>query len=133
MACNSIVTHLKQNRNVCLISFWRGHKMNRNQSKRAVEYLRFKSIFLTLTFIILTFSMPALAATITTPLVLYTDILSGPNSGGENNKGAYLSIFGKNFGATGLGTTTKVYINNVEVDNYRYLGTSHGRTDIQQI
>lgn len=67
------------------------------------------------------------------PLVVYTDIISGPNSGGENNKGIYLSIFGKNFGSSGLGTTVKVYINDVEVDNYRYLGPSRGRTDIQQI
>ena len=67
------------------------------------------------------------------PNVLYTDILSGPNTGGENNKGVYLSIFGKNFGESGLGTTVKVYINNVEVDNYRYLGASKGRPDIQQI
>ncbi|HXL16563.1 MAG TPA: putative Ig domain-containing protein, partial [Streptosporangiaceae bacterium] len=67
------------------------------------------------------------------PLVLYTDLISGPNSGGENNKGAYLSIFGKNFGSSGLGTTVKVSIGGVEVDNYRYLGPSKGRTDIQQI
>ena len=70
---------------------------------------------------------------ISAPLVLYTDILSGPNTGGENNKGIYLSIFGKNFGSTGLGTNTKVFINNIEVDNYRYLGPSRGRPDIQQI
>lgn len=69
----------------------------------------------------------------TKPLVLYTDIVSGPNSGGENDKGAYLSLFGKNFGTQGLGSTVKVYINNVEVDNYRYLGSSKGRADIQQI
>jgi hypothetical protein len=67
------------------------------------------------------------------PVVLYTDILSGPATGGENNKGIYLSIFGKNFGGTGLGTTVKVFINDVEVDNYRYLGVSRGRPDIQQI
>jgi hypothetical protein len=67
------------------------------------------------------------------PRILYTDIVSGPISGGENNKGAYLSIFGKNFGNTGLGATVKVYIDNVEVDNYRYLGPSKGRPDIQQI
>ncbi len=67
------------------------------------------------------------------PIIVYTDILSGPNSGGENNKGIYLSIFGKNFGATGLGTTVKVFVNGVEVDNYRYLGRSKGRPDIQQI
>lgn len=67
------------------------------------------------------------------PRVLYTDIVSGPNTGGENDKGIYLSIFGVNFGQTGLGTTLKVYINEVEVDNYRYLGASKGRSDIQQI
>jgi hypothetical protein len=70
---------------------------------------------------------------VTTPVVLYTDILSGPNSGGENNKGIYLSVFGKNFGTSGAGTTVKVFINDVEVDNYRYLGASRGRPDIDQI
>jgi len=85
-------------------------------------------------------ALPAFAITATAvaaidgaPLVLYTDIVSGPNSGGENDKGAYLSIFGKNFGSSGLGSTVKVTIGGVEVDNYRYLGTSKGRSDIQQI
>lgn len=56
------------------------------------------------------------------PVILYTDIVAGQTSGGENNLGCYLSIFGRNFGAqSGLGTTTKVYINNVEVANYRAL------------
>jgi hypothetical protein len=67
------------------------------------------------------------------PLVIYTDIVSGPNSGGENDKGIYLSLFGKNLGDSGLGTKTKVYIGEAEVDNYRYLGPSKGRPDIQQI
>jgi hypothetical protein len=67
------------------------------------------------------------------PVVLYTDLLSGPNRGGENGKGAYLSIFGRNFGATGLGTRVKVHIGGVEVDNYRTLGPSRGRPDIEQI
>jgi hypothetical protein len=59
------------------------------------------------------------------PVVSYTDIVSGPISGGENNQGTYLSIFGSNFGsASGLGTTTKVYIGGIEVANYRYLGQS---------
>jgi hypothetical protein len=65
------------------------------------------------------------------PLVLYTDIASGPNSGGENNKGIYLSIFGKNFGSAI--NLVRVYVNNLEVDNYRYLGASKGRVDVQQI
>lgn len=69
-----------------------------------------------------------------TPLVLYTDLLSGPNTGGENNKGAYLSIFGKNFGSSaGMSTSTKVFVGGVEAAEYRYLGPSMGRTDIQQI
>ncbi|QBB69319.1 hypothetical protein ELE36_02415 [Pseudolysobacter antarcticus] len=67
------------------------------------------------------------------PVVMYTDIASGPNSGGENNHGVYLSIFGKNFGSNGLGSLVKVKIGGVEVDNYRYLGPSKGRADIQQI
>ncbi|HTP30402.1 MAG TPA: choice-of-anchor Q domain-containing protein [Anaeromyxobacteraceae bacterium] len=67
------------------------------------------------------------------PYVLYTDILSGPTTGGENGKGAYLSIFGMNFGATGLGSSVRVFVNDVEVDNYRYLGLPRGRPDIQQI
>jgi hypothetical protein len=39
------------------------------------------------------------------PLILYTDITSGPNSGGESNNGTYLTIFGSHFGAT-RGTST---------------------------
>jgi hypothetical protein len=65
------------------------------------------------------------------PLVLYTDITSGPNSGGEHNKGIYLSIFGIGFGASLQ--VVKVLIGGAEVDNYRYLGKSRGRSDIQQI
>lgn len=67
------------------------------------------------------------------PLVLYTDLVSGPNSGGENDKGAYLSIFGKNFGTSGMGSTVKVFIGGAQVGNYRYLGASKGRPDIEQI
>jgi hypothetical protein len=65
------------------------------------------------------------------PLVLYTDITSGPNSGGENNKGIYLSIFGVGFGSSL--SSVKVLIGGAEVDNYRYLGPSRGRPDVQQI
>jgi hypothetical protein len=72
-------------------------------------------------------------AGIAAPLVLYTDLVSGPNSGGENNLGVYLSIFGKNFRNAGLGSTVKVYIGDAEVARYLYLGPSRGRPDIQQI
>ncbi len=39
------------------------------------------------------------------PLIFYTDVTSGPNSGGEHNDGSYLTIFGVHFGAT-RGTST---------------------------
>ncbi|MFZ6658950.1 choice-of-anchor Q domain-containing protein [Undibacterium sp. TJN19] len=78
----------------------------------------------------------SLSSVAVTPQVLFTDTLSGPTTGGENNKGAYLSIFGRNFGsASDLGTNTKVYIGDIEVANYRYLGNakSSGKTGLQQI
>ena len=65
------------------------------------------------------------------PKVLYTDLVAGPTTGGENNLGAYISIFGKNFG-NNLGQV-RVYFGNVEAAAYRYLGPSKGRSDIQQI
>ena len=59
------------------------------------------------------------------PVALFTDVPSGPVSGGENNLGGYLTIYGRNFGsASGLGTTTKVTIGGVPVANYRFLGAS---------
>jgi hypothetical protein len=66
------------------------------------------------------------------PSVLYTDVISGPTSGGEGNNGAYLSIFGKNFGSAGLGTTTKVYVGTAEVASYRSLGAAKN-AGMQQI
>lgn len=58
----------------------------------------------------------------TSPRIFYTDIVAGPTSGGENDLGCYLSIYGINFGAQAdLGTTTKVYVGTAEVANYRAL------------
>jgi hypothetical protein len=48
-----------------------------------------------------------------TPKIFYTDILTGPNTGGENNNGAYLTIFGAGFGASQ--GSSQVTINNVPV------------------
>jgi len=44
-------------------------------------------------------------ATAQTPTVFFTDVVSGPNSGGENNWGTILTVYGKNFGAV-QGTST---------------------------
>ncbi len=51
------------------------------------------------------------------PKVFYTDILTGPNSGGENNDGAYLTLFGSGFGASQ--GSSQVTINNVPVATYK--------------
>ena len=34
------------------------------------------------------------------PRIFYTDLTSGPNTGGENNNGAYVTLYGKGFGAS---------------------------------
>lgn len=61
------------------------------------------------------------------PLILYTDIVDGPISGGENNKGCYLSIFGLNLGSfADWGVSSHVYIGGAEVDNYRCLQNAVG-------
>jgi hypothetical protein len=52
------------------------------------------------------------------PTVNYTDIISGPGTGGEDNKGVYLSLFGTGFGNTR--GTSKVLINGTEVGAYKY-------------
>ena len=52
----------------------------------------------------------------TRPLIYYTDITSGPNSGGEHNDGIYLTIFGTHFGATRA--TSVVTINGRAVAQY---------------
>ncbi|HZF20098.1 MAG TPA: choice-of-anchor Q domain-containing protein [Burkholderiales bacterium] len=47
------------------------------------------------------------------PRIFYTDIINGPNTGGLNNLGAFLTIFGAGFGATQ--GTSAVTINNTAV------------------
>lgn len=39
------------------------------------------------------------------PVIFFTDLVNGPNSGGENGDGAYVTLYGVNFGAT-RGTST---------------------------
>jgi hypothetical protein len=65
------------------------------------------------------------------PRVLYTDVISGPTTGGENNNGAYLSIFGANFGSSA--GSVSVTIGGGAVAKVIYLGKSNGRPDIQQL
>jgi hypothetical protein len=65
------------------------------------------------------------------PRVLYTDIVAGPNAGGENDGGIYVSIFGVNFGSQ-PGQVT-VSVGGGLVARTVYLGPSNGRPDIQQL
>lgn len=74
---------------------------------------------------------PLPSATAASPIVLYTDITSGPNGGGENDQGIYLSVFGTHFGSSLHGV--RLLIGGSEVANYRYLGASRGRPDVQQL
>lgn len=87
--------------------------------------------FLVLSIIFFAGVLGARAHAYAAPVIFYTDIVSGPNTGGENNNGTYLSIFGKGFG-TAKGTSDKVTINGVEVAAYKQWGApsmvyaSHG-------
>jgi len=59
-------------------------------------------------FLLLLFVSPAFLvgqAQAQTPTIFYTDINSGPNSGGENSRGAFVTLYGNNFGTT-RGTST---------------------------
>jgi len=50
------------------------------------------------------------------PKVFFTDLDSGPNTGGLNNKGAIVTVYGKNFGATR--GSSFVTVGGGAVDNY---------------
>ncbi len=50
------------------------------------------------------------------PVIFYSDLVDGPNTGGQNNKGAFVTIYGKGFGST-RGTST-VTIGGGQADNY---------------
>jgi hypothetical protein len=61
------------------------------------------------------------------PIIAFTDIIAGPTTGGENNKGCYLTVVGWNFGSfSDWGSTNHLYIGGVEVDNYRCLDNAPG-------
>lgn len=51
------------------------------------------------------------------PAIFYSDLQSGPNTGGENNNGAYVTIYGKRFGAAQGSSYVKV--GNGKAVNYK--------------
>ncbi len=74
---------------------------------------KMKKIFIITTILILTTAAFAYAAS---PAIFYSDLTSGPNTGGQDNKGAFVTIWGKNFGATQ--GTSYVSVGGGQADNY---------------
>jgi hypothetical protein len=68
----------------------------------------------TLITVIMVLGLPLLSHA--KPVLFYTDIVSGPNSGGQNNAGVFVRAFGKGFGTT-RGTST-VTIGGGQAANY---------------
>src|SRR3954451_10465797 len=67
-------------------------------------------------FLLLLFSAALMAAQTAPPRIFFSDLESGPNTGGQNKKGVWVTIWGKNFGPT-QGTST-VTIGGGAADNY---------------
>src|SRR5580658_6111058 len=42
------------------------------------------------------------------PVVFFTDLTSGPKSGGQNNAGAFVTLYGRNFGAARGGSSVSI-------------------------
>jgi hypothetical protein len=60
---------------------------------------------LSIAIITLVVCSTAMLAQSSTPQVFYSDLESGPNTGGQNNNGAFVTLWGKGFGAS-QGTST---------------------------
>lgn len=64
----------------------------------------------------------AVAAYAATPVILFSDLDSGPKTGGENNQGVFVCIYGKHFGNT-RGTST-ISAGGVAASAYKFWGAS---------
>lgn len=85
-------------------------------------------------FILLMFlATAAISLAQAAPRVFFTDLDSGPNTGGENNRGTILTIYGKNFGAT-QGASTVTIGGNPVAAYLQWNGTvGDGRMGLQKI
>ncbi|MFC2061041.1 choice-of-anchor Q domain-containing protein [Elusimicrobiota bacterium] len=70
---------------------------------------------MSLIIVFITYSS-GLCATGYKPVIFYSDLTSGPNTGGKDNKGAFVTIWGKNFGDEK--GSSYVEIGGGEPDNY---------------
>lgn len=58
------------------------------------------SRFVGIVIVALAFCSTAVWAQTSTPRLFYSDLESGPNTGGQNNNGAFVTLWGKDFGAS---------------------------------
>src|SRR5208283_4120460 len=65
-------------------------------------------------------------------VIFFTDLTSGPNTGGENNNGTILTIYGRNFGAT-QGTSTVTIGGGAVATVNQWGGTSKAGTAAAQL
>ncbi len=61
-----------------------------------------------LIFVSCSIAMPAANAQAIKPSIFFTDLVSGPNSGGQQNLGAFVTLVGRNFGSTRGSSTVTV-------------------------
>ena len=84
-----------------------------NRIKNAFPNIR--SLFAWSLLLLSLLAVPAISQA-ASPVIFYSDLNSGPNTGGENNQGVYVTISGNNFGATrGSGYVT---VGGGQVTNY---------------
>lgn len=57
------------------------------------------------------------------PVLFYSDLTDGPRTGGEKNKGAYVCVFGRNFGTAQ--DSSVITVGSVRVDNYPVWGDAN--------
>jgi hypothetical protein len=75
---------------------------------------------------------PAMRAQSLPPRIFFTDLTSGPNTGGENNNGTILTIYGKNFGTT-QGTSTVTVGGGAVAAYLQWGGSAPGELGTQKI
>ncbi len=66
------------------------------------------AVILTAILLLAALAPSASSQTISPPRLFFTDTITGAKTGGENNKGVYLTIYGKGFGATQGGSTVTI-------------------------
>lgn len=66
------------------------------------------SKYFPIVFLTVVLGAPAMRAQTQPPRIFFTDMISGPNTGGENNNGTILTIYGERFGATQGSSTVTV-------------------------